>query len=81
MYSSIVGVLALRVPGTGAPESLQILLAIVLLAALASAVYFIGREYINIGRRGYRREPSVQLWLFLGLTILGVMAFVGHNWT
>ena len=31
------------------------------------------------GRRGYRREPSIQLWLFLGLTIVGVMALVGHH--
>ena len=59
MQSSSVGVLALYIPGHGPPASLQILVAIVLLAALASALYFIGREYMNIGRRGYRREPSI----------------------
>jgi hypothetical protein len=47
MYSSTVAVLALHLPGSGPPASLQILVAIVLLAALGTAVYFTAREYFN----------------------------------
>jgi hypothetical protein len=42
-YSSTMGVLALDVPGKGNPPYLQILVVIVLIAA----VYFATREYVN----------------------------------
>jgi hypothetical protein len=53
---------------------------IVLLAGLAAAAYFFGREYVNIGRRGPGREQSLRDWIMLGLTILGVVALVGRYW-
>ena len=76
-----MAVIALHVPGHSRnPLSLEILVVIVLLAALAAVAYFIGREYVNIGRRGRGRENSLRPWFILGLTILGVIAVVGHNW-
>jgi hypothetical protein len=48
MYSPIMAVIAAPIALQSArPLSLSILVAIVLLAALAAAGYFIGREYVN----------------------------------
>ncbi len=75
-----MAVIALQVPGHSSyPLSLSILVVIVLVAALAAAVYFIGREYIKVGRRGPGREQPLLLWLWLGLAVLIVIAVVGHN--
>jgi hypothetical protein len=81
MYPSRMAVLALYVPGHS-PRSvgLGILLAIVLLAALAAAAYFVGRQYVSIGRRGHGREQSLRPLFILGLTILGLIALVGLYW-
>ena len=81
MYSSSMAVLALYVPGhSPRPVGLGILVVIVLLAALAAAAYFIGREYLNIGRRGPGREQSLRPWFMLGLSVLGLIFLVGRYW-
>jgi hypothetical protein len=81
MYSSTMAVVALHIPGHSIqPLGLWILLVVVLLAALATAAYFIGREYIKIGRRGPGREQPLRDWFVLGLTVLGVIALVGYYW-
>lgn len=75
-----MGVLALNIPGHSIrPVGLGILLVIVLIAALAAAAYFFGREYVN-GPRGPGRAQSLRDWVMLGLTILGVVALVGRYW-
>jgi hypothetical protein len=76
-----MAVIALHIPGHSTHAlSAEILVVIVLLAALGAAGYFIGREYVNIGRRGPKGEQSLLLWFMLGLMVLGVLALVGHNW-
>jgi hypothetical protein len=81
MYSSTMAVIALHVPGHSThPVGLGILVVIVLLAALAAVAYFISREYVKIGRRGFGREQPLRDWFMLGLVILGVIALVGRYW-
>jgi hypothetical protein len=77
-----VAVLALRIPGHSIqPVGLWILVVIGLLALLAAAAYFFGREYVTIGRRrGPGREQPLRDWFILGLAILGVIALVGLYW-
>jgi hypothetical protein len=75
------GAAALHIPGHNIqPLSLWILAVTGLLAVLAVAAYFFGREYVNVGRRGPGREQSRRDWFILGLSILAVIALVGRYW-
>ncbi len=81
MYSLTMAVLAAPIAmHSSHPVGVGILLVVVLLAVLAAAAYFIGREYVNVGRRGPGREQSLRPWFTLGLAILGVIALVGRYW-
>jgi hypothetical protein len=81
MSSSTMGVVALTIPGHSIHSlDLGILLVLVLLAGLAAAAYFFGREYVNIRGRGPGREQSLRDLIMLGLAILGVVALVGFYW-
>jgi hypothetical protein len=62
------------------PAGLGMLLVLVLVATLAAAAYFVGREYINRGRRAPGREQSLGPWFMLGLMIIGAIALVGRYW-
>jgi hypothetical protein len=78
-YSSVMGVIALHVPGHTAPAvGLLILVVIVLVAAGGAVAYRIGREYVRTGWRGPGRAQSLRPWLMSGLTILGVIALIGY---
>jgi hypothetical protein len=79
MYSLVMGVIALRVPGHSAsPVGLLILIVIVLVAGSGVVAYFIGREYVHTGWRGPGRGQPLRPWFMSGLTILGVIALIGY---
>lgn len=81
MYCSTMAVLAVPMAlHSTHPVGLGVLVVIVLIAAGAAVAYFLGREYVRIGRRGPGREQSLRPWVMLGLTILGMIALVGLYW-
>ena len=80
MYAFTIAVIALHVPAQQNPLSLDPGGDRPTSGPSSGRDIFIGREYVNIGRRGRGVQTFSPTVFILGLTILCVIAVVAHNW-